>query len=81
MTSKAFIERIEDLLEMEHGSLHEDDLLVNVEGWDSLVVMSFIAMVDETLGVVLKAPTIAAAKTIADLVALVADRLEANNHD
>ncbi len=81
MTSKAFIERIEDLLEMDRGSLHEDELLVNVEGWDSLVVLSFIAMVYETLGVVLKAPTIANAKTIADLVALVADRLEANADD
>ena len=76
MTKQEFIEQIEDLVEMDRGSLSENEQLFNVTGWDSLAVMSFIGMVDELLGVTLRAPTIANAKSIADLVALVADKLE-----
>jgi acyl carrier protein len=76
MTKQEFVEQIEDLVEMDRGSLTENEQLSNVTGWDSLAVMSFIGMVDEHLGVTLRAPTIANAKSIADLIALVADKLE-----
>ena len=76
MTKQEFIGQIEEVLEIDRGTLTEDEMLFNVAGWDSLAVMSFIAMVDENLGVALRAPTIASAKSISDLVALVADNLE-----
>ena len=44
-------------------------------GWDSMAVVSFIAMVDDRLGTTLPPAEIAAAKTVDDLVALAADKL------
>lgn len=76
MTKKEFIEQLENMLEAQHGTLAEDEMLYNVVGWDSLAVMSFIALVDESLGITLKAPEIFNAKSIADLIALVSVRLE-----
>lgn len=76
MTKQEFIGLIEDVVEMDRGTLDEREMLFNVTGWDSLAVMSFIAMVDENLEVTLKAPTIADAKSITDLISLVADKLE-----
>ena len=76
MKKQEFIEHLEDLLEMERGSIAEDEMLFNLEGWDSLAVMSFIAMVDEEFGETIKAKQLAEAKSIPDLIALVAHKLE-----
>lgn len=76
MNKQEFIEQLEDLLEMKRGSLAEDEMLFNLEGWDSLSVMSFIAMVDEELEETLKATQIAEAKSVQDLIALVSHKLE-----
>ena len=76
MTKQEFIGQIEEIVEMAPGSLKEDELFFNITGWDSLAVMSFISMVDENFGVPLRAPAIAEAKGIADLIALIADKLE-----
>ena len=76
MTKQQFIEELEDMLEAQRGTITEDEMLFNVDGWDSLAVITFIAFVDESLGLTLKANKIAEAKSIADLIALVAEKLE-----
>ncbi len=76
MTKKEFMENFEDLLEIERGTLNGDELLANITGWDSLTVMSFIAMVDANLGLTLNARAISQAESVHDLVNLVADKLE-----
>lgn len=71
MTRKEFLEKIEDLLEADAGSITGDESLDELEGWDSLAVMAFIAMVDENLGITLPAQQIASANTLQDLIALI----------
>lgn len=62
---------LEEILEMDAGSLKEDSLLDSLNDWDSLAVISFIAAVDEHYGHMLNGDDLQKAKTIGDLVALV----------
>ena len=50
MTRREFLSLFEEILEASPGSLTSDDVLPGREGWDSLAVVSLIAMVDEQFG-------------------------------
>ncbi|MCK5575900.1 MAG: acyl carrier protein [Sphingomonadales bacterium] len=75
MNKKEFMNAIEDLLEMDPDTLTGDEALDDLEGWDSLAVISFIALVDEALGVILEGDKLAEAKSMAELLSLVDDKL------
>lgn len=48
MDREAFLRKFEELLEVSPNSLMEDTALDQVEAWDSLNVIGYIALVDET---------------------------------
>lgn len=75
MDKKTLFAELEEFMELESGSLTGEELLDDLP-WDSLSVVSFIAMVDERLDLSVKPASIADAKSINDLVALVADKLD-----
>jgi acyl carrier protein len=75
MTKNEFLTELEIALEAEAGSLTGDEILSDLEGWDSLAVMVFIAMVSEKFDVTLSASSIANSKSIADLIALLGDEI------
>lgn len=75
MNKSEFIKLIEETLEMDSGSLTEDVELENLDMWDSLAVVTFMAMVDENLDITLNPEQISEAKTISNLVFLVAHKL------
>lgn len=75
MNEKEFIEKIEEIVELDVGILHGDEQLIDLEGWDSLAVMSFIAMVDSELNTTLEAVKITSCQTVNDLVQLVHEKL------
>lgn len=75
MNEKEFIEKIEEIVELDAGTLHGDEQLIDLEGWDSLAVMSFIAMVDSELNTTLEAVKITSSQTVNDLVQLVHEKL------
>ncbi len=77
MNRHEFLLNLDELLELDPGSLSGDEALADLDAWDSLAVISFIALVDEQLGVVVEGQRLADAKSVADLVALVQDRLTA----
>jgi acyl carrier protein len=70
MDRATFIAALEDMLELNHGTLHEDRALADIEVWDSLAVISFIALVDEHFNQVIAGEALAKAKTVGDLVGL-----------
>jgi acyl carrier protein len=70
-----FLLSLDELLELEPGTLKGPEALDNVEGWNSLAVISFMALVDEHFGISLQPQPIAACSTIADLVGLLGDRI------
>ncbi len=55
---------------VEEDALHGNERLQDLDGWDSIAVMSFIATVDEKLGRTLPGASITECRTVNDLVDL-----------
>jgi acyl carrier protein len=70
MTKEQFLVQLDELLELPAGTLKGPEALETMEGWDSLAVLSFIAMVDEQAGVTVAPKAIVACQTVNDLFAL-----------
>ena len=77
MQAEAFLREIESTLELPAGSLKGTELLADIPEWDSLAVISFIALVDEKLGLAVEGEALANADSVADLLALVQQKLAA----
>jgi acyl carrier protein len=75
MTVSNFLYLLDDLLELAPGTVKASDSLESLEGWDSLAVISLMALVDEQFSVRLQPREIAVCKTVADLVALLGYRV------
>jgi acyl carrier protein len=67
----AFYRDLADLLELAPDALTGAGVLADLEGWDSVAVISFIAMADEKYGVNVPAKRIAECHTVDDLAAVV----------
>ena len=68
-TIEEFLSKLADALEVEVNTLSIDTRLSSLD-WDSLAIISTIALVDECLGKVLSAEKIAECQTIGDIVRL-----------
>ena len=77
MNKTELLSALDDILELDAGTIHGGERLEDLENWDSLAVLSFIALVDEDLDIILDGDALAAAETVSDLVALVAVKLAA----
>jgi acyl carrier protein len=75
MTKKEFLGLVEEILEVDAGSLTGEEEIADLAGWDSLAVVSFIAMIDEELDLTLKPDQIAQAKSLQELMNLLGDNL------
>jgi acyl carrier protein len=77
MSRADFLRRIVDILEVPpaSGTLTGAEACADVEGWDSLAMLSFIALLDKEFGVKVAPVKIAQCETVNDLVDLVGDRL------
>lgn len=76
MTTSEFHAECESIMAMPPGSIKGSEDLRTLDGWDSLAVISFIAMVDENFSVQFSAGDIAKCNSVNDLRALLGDRLE-----
>ena len=70
MTNEKKIELLEDMLDLESGTLKPDTALKDLEEWDSIALISFIALVDDEFDRVVKGTVIKQQKTVADIIAL-----------
>ncbi len=70
MTETKKIEMLEEMMELEAGTLKADTVLSDIEEWDSIALISFIALMDDEFDKVIKGSVIKQAKTVADLMAL-----------
>lgn len=75
MTQIQFLKSLDELLELDSGTLKGNERLTDLSRWDSLAVIGFIALLDENFGVSVPAAKINECKTVADLMALVKDRV------
>jgi acyl carrier protein len=72
MDQMIFLQRIEEALRAEPGSVAMTDDFQNLEGWDSIGALSVIAVIDEQFGVTLDAGALLACETVGKLASLVA---------
>ena len=76
MKKKDLLSSIEEIFEIESGLLVEESMLEDIDAWDSLGVLNLISLVDEKVGVVLSPNDLEKCQTLADVLALFADKLE-----
>lgn len=70
MTSEQKIKALEEILDLEEGTLSVNTNLKDLEEWDSVAFLSFIAMMDDEFGKTIKGSVVKEQKTVADLMAL-----------
>ena len=71
MNKTEFINQIADILEIEPINLSGAEILEEIGNWDSLSIISFVAMVDTELKIIVDPEKLKNAKTINDLIELV----------
>jgi acyl carrier protein len=75
MTKAEFLKEIDAIIEADPGTARMEDQLASLPGWDSMAVISFIAMADEKLGLRLNIDRMLSCKTVADLTSLCQEKL------
>lgn len=70
MTDEKKLELLEDMLELDSGTLEPETVLEDLDEWDSVAVISFIALVDDEFDKVIKGTSVREQKTVADLMTL-----------
>jgi acyl carrier protein len=75
MTRGEFLWELECQLDLPKDSLHENRSLSDVEGWDSMASIMFIALADDKLGANISGNQIAKSKTVKELLSLLSNRL------
>lgn len=64
------LELIEECMDLDAGAIKEDDNLDNFEEWDSVAVLSIIAIVDEKFHKTLSGEDLKGVKTVKDILAM-----------
>jgi len=77
MTKAEFLHALEDSLEVDRGALKGDQILEDLECWDSMSALLYMALADEKLQVAITGGMVMSCKTINDLVGLLGDKLTA----
>lgn len=70
MNRTEFLLALDEMLELDPGTLTGAEELETIDTWDSLAVISFIALVDEKLGHVVEGEKLVKARTVDDLLGL-----------
>jgi acyl carrier protein len=76
MTRDEFIAGLSEAIEWSDGVFDAKTELRGHQNWDSAGVMSAIMFIDERVGRTVSAKSLEDARTVADVVALVADSLD-----
>jgi len=70
MTREEFLTQLDELLELPAGTLKGDEKLEDLEHWDSLAMVSFIALADEHCNIRLSPRQFVTCNTVNDLANL-----------
>ena len=70
MTNEEKIAILEEIMEVEEGILTTETLLSNIEEWDSVSFLSFMAMMDEKFRKTVTGSEIKTKETVGDLMAM-----------
>ena len=68
MDAQQFLTELDELFELDPGTLTPANTIQDIPGWSSLTFMGLIALIDEECGVTLSPDTILGCETVADLL-------------
>ena len=71
MDTNAFCAKLDEVLDVPPGTVQPGQALDQLEGWDSVAVLAFIAMADTEYGVTVPAKEIPQCRTVDDLANLI----------
>lgn len=70
MSEKEKILKLEEIMEVEEGTLKLTDKLNDFDEWDSIAILSFIAMMDSDFGKIVKGSEVKELETVQDAIAM-----------
>jgi acyl carrier protein len=70
MSTVEFLAKVDEILELPGGTLKGSEKLEDQDNWDSVAMVSFIALADEHNGARLNVKQLAACETVGDLLKL-----------
>jgi acyl carrier protein len=73
MDNNAFYSKLAELMELSDGAISGSSVLADIPEWDSVAVISFIAMADSDYSATVPPERIARCRTVDDLAGLVAE--------
>lgn len=68
MTNQEKLEKLEEIMDLEANTLKPEDALADYEEWDSIAILSFIALMDEEFEKEVNGATIKTFKTVQDVL-------------
>lgn len=71
MDRKQLLNIVEESLELDADELTGEESLADMEEWDSMAVISLIALVDETFEITLEPEQIMESETVNDIIKLI----------
>lgn len=70
MTNQEKLHLLEEIMELDEGTLKEDMILSDIDEWDSISLLSFMAMLDEKFSKNITGSEVKVQKTVGDLMSL-----------
>jgi acyl carrier protein len=70
MDQQTFLAQMDEILELPKGTLQGGETLADLENWDSLAMMNFIALASDQYGLTLSPRVISGCKNVSDLMNL-----------
>jgi len=67
MEQRVFLDQLADMVELPPGTLTGEEKLADLDGWNSIALMSFIAFADEHFGKNLSPRQFTTCNTVTDL--------------
>ena len=71
MSEKEILSELETLLDADANTLHPQDALNSLSKWDSLAIISFMAIADEKFGALVSPRALEKATHVSDLISLI----------
>jgi acyl carrier protein len=75
MDKIVFLQKLDEVMSLPKGTIKGDESLESLSGWDSVALMSFIALLDEELTIRVTGKQVVQCKTVSDLVALAGEKV------
>lgn len=70
MNKKEKLSMLEEMMDLESNTLKEDQLLDELEEWDSMTSLSFILLMDEQFNQIISGDEIKRLRTVSDMLSL-----------